>query len=78
MFPARARETTLEASVIPKAGALSESMIDDRSMIDSIEYFRVAMEILAEELLSAKVDGKPIMENLKVVDRLIRVAGLPD
>ncbi len=53
----------------------SGSMIDS-TMIDVMEYFKVAMEILAEELLVAKLEGKPVMENLKVLDRLVRVAGL--
>src|SRR3984885_9210091 len=40
------------------------------------EYLREAVEMLAEELLSAKLAGKPGMENLKVMDRLLRVAAL--
>jgi hypothetical protein len=40
------------------------------------EYFKVAMEILGEELLVAKAEGKPVMENLRVLDRLMKVAGL--
>jgi hypothetical protein len=35
-------------------------------------YLNEAMEILAEELLAAKAAGKPMMENLKVLDRLMR------
>jgi hypothetical protein len=42
----------------------------------AMEYFKVAMEILGEELLVAKAEGKPVMENLRVLDRLMKVAGL--
>jgi hypothetical protein len=38
----------------------------------TIRYLNEAMEILGEELLAAKAAGKPMMENLKVLDRLMR------
>ncbi len=63
-------------------GALM-SMIDPTMMAKrrskaqelAMEYFRVAVEMLGEELLVAG-GSKPVMENLKVLDRLMRVAGL--
>ncbi len=55
--------------------ALNPDQAEDNKEL-AMEYFKVAMEILAEELLVAKLEGKPVMENLKVVDRLIKVAGL--
>jgi hypothetical protein len=57
-------------------GALGSGRAESKAQELAMEYFKVAMEILAEELLVAKLEGKPVMENLKVVDRLVRVAGL--
>jgi hypothetical protein len=48
----------------------------DQDEDEAAVYFAEAVEILSEELLSAKAKGKPISENLKVVDRLLRVAAL--
>ena len=40
------------------------------------EMFNAIVALLGEELLTAKLDGQPIMENLPVVDRLLKVAAL--
>jgi hypothetical protein len=40
------------------------------------EMFNAIIAMLGEELLTAKLDGQPIMENLRVMDRLIKVAAL--
>ena len=40
------------------------------------ELFNAIIALLGEELLAAKLDGKPITENLRGVDRLIKVAAL--
>ena len=51
-----------------------------RSTVQSVELqtelFNAVVALLGEELLSAKLDGKPIAENLPAVDRLIKVAAL--
>ena len=44
--------------------------------LDEEELMRAANMILGEELLSAKLEGTPIMENLRVLDRMLRIAGL--
>lgn len=40
------------------------------------EMFNAVIAMLGEELLAAKLDGQPIMENLRVVDRLLKVSAL--
>jgi hypothetical protein len=55
-----------------KAGKRGRARDKDEAAV----YFAEAVEILAEELLAAKVEGKPISENLKLMDRLLRVASL--
>ena len=40
------------------------------------EMFNVIVTMLGQELFVAKLDGKPIIENLRAVDRLIKVAAL--
>ncbi len=40
------------------------------------QMMAAASMILGDELLSAKLDGKPISENLRVLDRMLRIAGL--
>ncbi len=40
------------------------------------EYFESAVRVLSRELLSAKLDGQPIMENLRTFDRLLRMGSL--
>ena len=51
-----------------------------RSTVQSValqtELFNAIIALLGEELLAAKLDGKPITENLRGVDRLIKVAAL--
>jgi len=57
-----------------KAKGLIAARAEGGSHNDAKEFYHEGMEILAEELLAAKVDGKPISENLKVVDRLLKAA----
>ncbi len=57
-----------------KAKGLIAARAEGGSHDDAREFYQEGMEILAEELLAAKVDGKPISENLKVVDRLLKAA----
>ena len=40
------------------------------------ELLSAAVAMLSQELLLAKLEGKPIMENLRVVDQLLRVESL--
>ncbi len=49
---------------------LQEVGLNDEQMMAA------AAMILGEELLSAKMNGKPISENLRVLDRMLRIAGL--
>ena len=49
---------------------LQEVGLDDEQMMAA------ASMILGEELLSAKFNGTPISENLRVLDRMLRIAGL--
>ena len=44
--------------------------------LDDEQFMEVASMILGSELLSAKLDGTPVMENLRVVDRILRIEGL--
>jgi len=44
--------------------------------LDDEELMQAANMILGEELLSAKLDGTPISENLRVLDRMLRIAGV--
>jgi hypothetical protein len=44
--------------------------------LDNEEVLEAAAMILGEELFSAKLNGKPISENLRVFDRWMRVMGL--
>src|SRR5580704_4707773 len=44
--------------------------------LDGEQLMEAAVMLLGEELLSAKLDGNPISENLRVSDRLLRVVGL--
>ncbi len=44
--------------------------------LDTPEYFESAVRTLSRELLNAKLDGKPISENLRVMDRLLRGAAI--
>ena len=41
-----------------------------------VELLNAAVAMLSQELLFAKLEGKPILENLRVVDRLLRVESL--
>jgi hypothetical protein len=44
--------------------------------LDNEAVLEAAAMILGEELLTAKLNGKPLSENLRVLDRLMRIAGL--
>ena len=44
--------------------------------LDDEQTMAAASMILGEELLSAKFNGTPISENLRVLDRMLRIAGL--
>jgi hypothetical protein len=55
-------------------GLLEARKVDGRGTDDEEAFSGEALEILAEELLVAKTKGKPISENLKIVDRLLKSA----
>ncbi len=44
--------------------------------LDDEQFMAAASMILGSELLSAKLDGTPVMENLRVVDRILRIEGV--
>ena len=59
-------------------GALGSGRAESKSRELAMEYFQGGDGgyIGGRSCLVAKLEGKPVMENLKVVDRLMRVAGL--
>ncbi len=43
---------------------------------EGVDYLEEGIEILGEELLSAKLDGRPVSENLRLLDRLLKMGSL--
>ena len=44
--------------------------------VEDTQYIRAATEIIGEELLGAKMEGTPMLENLKGFDRLLKAGSL--
>ncbi len=62
--------------VIRERCGSTNRLTEDESGPSEEKYVSGAIRTLGQELMRAKVDGKPVSENLKLVDRLLKMAGL--
>ncbi len=58
------------------AKARQEAGEDEADRLAEVDYLKEGIEIVGEELLVAKLEGKPVGENLRMLDRMLKMAGV--
>ena len=58
------------------AKARQEAEEDEADLPAEVDYLKEGIEIVGEELLVAKLEGKPVGENLRMLDRMLKMGSL--